>query len=246
MEIATLLVNKFFEVIIKLVPKKVRELIVRPYKEKLQWLNMSYSQEGEDLVLARFFHGVERGFFVDVGAHHPMRFSNTYLFYQKGWRGINIDATPGSMKEFNRIRPHDINLEIPVSDKSQTLTYNMFNDPALNTFSESEASRKNDIPGYEIIEKRELQTQTLGHILDAHLPDNTKINFLSVDVEGMDMAVLGSNDWDKYRPEMVLAEDLRGDIEKALQGELCCFMKQRGYSLVARTYNTLFFKSNLT
>ncbi|MFM6346540.1 MAG: hypothetical protein ACKPFK_15520, partial [Dolichospermum sp.] len=91
--------------------------------------NISYSQEGEDLILARFFEKEKNGFYVDIGAHHPQRFSNTYYFYLKGWSGINIDAMPGSMKIFDDLRPLDINLEIPISDKSEILTYYEFDEP---------------------------------------------------------------------------------------------------------------------
>ena len=65
---------------------------------------ISYSQEGEDMILRRLFETRRRGFYVDVGAHHPRRFSNTYYFYRQGWSGINIDAAPGSMKLFDRLR----------------------------------------------------------------------------------------------------------------------------------------------
>ena len=95
----------------------------------------SYSQEGEDMILRRLFEKQKTGFYVDVGAHHPKRFSNTFFFYKKGWSGINIDAMPNSMRLFNEIRPRDTNLEIPISDKKQKLKYYMFNEPALNGFS---------------------------------------------------------------------------------------------------------------
>src|SRR5574341_354761 len=69
----------------------------------------SYSQEGKDMILRRIFGNVENGFYVDVGAYHPKRFSNTFYFYKKGWSGINIDAMPGSMKFFTKMRSRDIN-----------------------------------------------------------------------------------------------------------------------------------------
>src|SRR6186713_1276577 len=75
-----------------------------------KYYSISYSQEGEDLILKRFFSEKSGGFYVDVGAHHPKRFSNTYMFYKEGWSGINIDAMPGSMKLFNKVRSKDINL----------------------------------------------------------------------------------------------------------------------------------------
>ncbi len=79
------------------------------------YMNPSYSIEGEDrIVRSLFWEKRDTGFYVDVGAHHPFRFSNTYLFYTQGWRGINIDATPGSMRAFKKHRPRDINLEIGI------------------------------------------------------------------------------------------------------------------------------------
>ena len=68
------------------------------------------------MILRRIFIGKLTGFYVDIGAHHPKRFSNTYIFYQRGWRGINIDAKPGTKEVFNKLRPRDINLEVPISE----------------------------------------------------------------------------------------------------------------------------------
>ena len=101
-----------------------------------------YSQNGEDLIINRFLNNKKKGFFVDVGAHHPIRFSNTFLFYKKGWSGINIDAMPGSMKYFNKYRPRDINIEMGVGIKKNRSIFYQFNEPALNTFDSKEASIK--------------------------------------------------------------------------------------------------------
>jgi hypothetical protein len=79
-----------------------------------QWSKHSWSQEGEDLILQRIFEGQTTGFYIDVGAHHPRRFSNTFSFYRLGWQGLNIDAMPGSMVAFEKDRPPDINLEIGI------------------------------------------------------------------------------------------------------------------------------------
>jgi hypothetical protein len=121
----------------------------------------SYSQEGEDMILRRLFEKQKKGFYVDVGAHHPKRFSNTFFFYKNGWRGINIDAMPNSMCLFNKIRPRDINIEIPISDKKQKLKYYMFNEPALNTFSKEIAEKRADKNDYKIISEKEMETSTL-------------------------------------------------------------------------------------
>ena len=76
----------------------------------------AYSQEGEDLILHRVFENQNTGFYVDVGAHHPVRFSNTYFFYLRGWSGINIDAAPGSIRKFAWKRRRDLNLEAALTD----------------------------------------------------------------------------------------------------------------------------------
>jgi hypothetical protein len=209
-----------------------------------EFINISYSQEGEDLVLDRLFESKPNGFYIDVGAHHPKRFSNTYKFYCKGWSGINIDAMPGSMDIFKVIRPRDINLEIPVSKEVEDLTYFIFNEPALNTFNEQEADLKSKIEAYHIIEKKILQTRPLSMILDEYLVNaNRLIDFMSIDVEGLDMQVLQSNNWSKYRPTYVLAEDLRVNNNNGLcSQQLLEYMAGIQYQLAGRTVNTVFFR----
>ncbi|NIG52121.1 FkbM family methyltransferase [Chitinophaga sp. Cy-1792] len=194
------------------------------------------------MILRRFFHGRENGFFVDIGAHHPIRFSNTYGFYLDGWRGINVDAMPGSMEAFRKIRPHDTNLEVPVSDQKQILKYYIFNETALNTFSEKEAKLKDGLNRYKIVDVKDLETVTLSEILDKHLPEGKKIDFLSVDVEGLDLQVLQSNNWDKYRPEFILVEDLRSDISDSLDSPLYKYLQSKDYKMVARSFNTAFYR----
>jgi FkbM family methyltransferase len=230
------------KIFVNFVPGFIKRSITLPFRQRLLLLNDSYSQEGEDLILERFLHDKPNGIFVDIGAHHPIRFSNTYKFYRKGWRGINIDAMPGSMKSFFEVRPEDINLEVAVANDETTLVYYIFNEPALNTFSEIEAKKKDGLNNYKIIDKIELKTQRLETILDKYLPQNKKIDFLTVDVEGLDFEVLRSNNWGKYKPGFILVEDLQNDLEKINSNDLYKFMKSNGYKLVAKTFNTLFFK----
>ena len=70
----------------------------------------SYSQDGEDKLLVEYFNFKKEGFFIDIGCHHPKRFSNTYLLHKRGWSGINIDANPWTIFLFNIFRGKDINL----------------------------------------------------------------------------------------------------------------------------------------
>lgn len=147
---------------------------------------------------------------------------------------------------FKQVRPNDINIEVPVSAKPQELVYNIFNDLALNTFSAEEAAKKQNIPGYFLVEKKQITTRTLADLLDEYLPKGKVIDFLNIDVEGLDFEVLTSNNWEKYRPEFVLVEDLsRRSIDLIIKdSQIFKFMVSRGYVFVAKTLNTLFFRKS--
>ncbi|MCM0081366.1 FkbM family methyltransferase [Geomonas sp. Red32] len=200
----------------------------------------SFSQEGEDLVLARLFEGKANGFYVDVGAFHPIKYSNTYRFYRLGWHGINIDAMPGSMTLFKKWRPRDVNLEAAIAEKEGNLVYHAFAEAALNGFSQ-ELSERRIANGSRLLFRREVPARTLASVLEAELPPATAIDFLSVDVEGLDLPVLRSNDWNRFRPAVVLVESLHLGLEDIAGTEVARFMASQRYRLVAKTVNTLFF-----
>lgn len=204
---------------------------------------ISYSFEGEDLILNRIFGNQTDGFYVDVGAHHPIRFSNTYFFYQRGWKGINLDAMPGSMKPFKRIRPRDINLEIPISTSAIEMDYFVFNEPALNGFSkEISTERNNSKNEYFIKGVIKLKSARLEEILEKYLPQNQKIDFFSIDVEGYDLEVLKSNNWSKFRPNYIVIEILENDTTKLLQNETHIYLQQNGYVFYAKSSNSCIYK----
>jgi FkbM family methyltransferase len=201
----------------------------------------SYSHEGEDMVLLKHFGGKRDGFYVDVGAHHPVRFSNTYSFYKQGWRGINIDAMPGSMRAFNKVRPRDINVEAAVSDKVEQLQFYVFNVPALNSFSKELADKLTEGGKYQVVDTLQLKTRRLTEIMDLHLPAGQAIDFLSIDAEGLDVAVLRSLDWKKYRPALVLVELHDFKLQDSAHHPACALLRDAGYELFAKTYSTTFF-----
>lgn len=193
------------------------------------------------MILRRIFDRKTDGFFIDVGAHHPMRFSNTCFFYRLGWRGINIEPNPEAMPVFHVLRPRDINLRIGVSDAPGLLTYFRFDDPALNTFDERLAESRRAAAPRQWRGTESTEVQRLDAILERHLPRGKRIDFLSVDTEGLDLSVLRSNDWARFRPACVLAEALGVDLEHVPDSAIGRFMHEQKYRLVARTFNTLMF-----
>jgi|HubBroStandDraft_2_1064218.scaffolds.fasta_scaffold01593_5 FkbM family methyltransferase len=203
----------------------------------------SYSQFGEDLTLKWLFEGVSDGFYVDVGAYHPKKFSNTYYFYRRGWSGINIDPTPGVVEQFRKARPRDINLPYAVaSNPCDFKLYINESERGVNTLSPEFADRQRTRWGRRYSSEIVVRARTLEEILRAHMPDSRPIQFLSVDVEGLDLEVLKSNDWEKYTPNVILCEDLAlPDIECRSGSDTWAFLHERGYVLVGKCVHTLVF-----
>jgi FkbM family methyltransferase len=216
-------------------------LVKRLYRFSDPHAIKSYSQEGEDMILRRIFEGQEKGFYVDVGAHHPRRFSNTYYFYKLGWAGVNLEPNPDALIAFKTDRPRDTNLQVGISDVKSVLKYYSFDEPALNTFDESVVKSRLADTSYKVIQIADVAVERLDTVLKEYLPRDQAIDFLTVDVEGLDLAVLRSNDWHLFRPKYVLAEALNMTLEEAIKGDLVLFMRAQGYALFARTYNTIIF-----
>ena len=226
-----------------ILPQKLKNLIAI---ETFSFRNNSYSQEGEDLIIDKLLGYKKNGFFVDIGAHHPLRFSNTAIFYKRGWNGINIDAMPNSMVEFNKLRKLDINLETAISNEEETKLFYIFNESALNTLNKEEALSKDGKNGYKILQAIEVKTVKLKTVFNQYIGNN-EIDFISIDTEGNDLNVLKSNDWKKYKPKLILVEELKNtQFHDLINSELVTFLKEHNYSIVAKTINTLFFKLNAT
>lgn len=201
---------------------------------------VSFAQEGEDLLLHRLFERQSHGFYVDVGAHHPERFSNTKLLYDRGWHGINIDPTPASMDAFRRFRQRDVNLEIAISNVGEVRELFMFNEPALNSFSEELSYERIQTNKYSLDRKVAVRSRPLADVLAENLPPGLEtIDLLTIDVEGHDLEVLRSNDWDRFRPRVVVIEVLRSSLDELPDAEEVQFLSERGYRLYAKLVNSV-------
>ena len=139
------------------------------------------------MILNRIFEGKTQGFFVDVGAHHPRRFSNTHFFYKLGWSGINVEPNPDLIRVFNIERKRDVNLQCGVSEREGSLKYYLFDDPALNTFDDSLVKWRLENTRYKIVDQTDISVVRLDNLLTQNLPTGTQIDFLSVDVEGLSL-----------------------------------------------------------
>ncbi|MFT3694670.1 MAG: FkbM family methyltransferase [Kofleriaceae bacterium] len=199
---------------------------------------VSFSQEGEDLILARMFEERPTGFYVDVGAHHPLRFSNTQLLYRRGWRGVNIDASPGSMAAFREHRPRDLNLELGITPVAGTHEFYVFDEPALNTFDSARVKELAATP-YKLVRTVPVKCMPLSEVLAEHHID--QIDLLTIDAEGYDFAILQTVAWEIARPRVVVTEQFSRDLEELVTTPLHGYMRERGYRLAAKTFNSLFY-----
>ena len=226
--------------------KQLKDLLVYAGYSKL-WTRKTYSEDGEDAVLRAFYEGRPdyRGFYVDIGAYHPVHLSNTHWFYQHGWRGINIDATPDSMKAFRRARRRDVNLETGVSDSHGQLEFLFYGETStLNRFGNAVS----DLPAHEKPGRTiNVRTQPLNDLLRTHLPEGQHIDFISMDVEGFEMTILQSLDFNVYAPDFFLVEELdyvNKDFMSYHASPVYILLRQHGYGVVAKTKRTVIFKKD--
>lgn len=165
----------------------------------------SFSQKGEDLTIDRYFNHKRKGFYIDIGACHPKRLSNTKYFYDKGWHGINVEPNPTRIKLFLKARKRDINLNIGIGNVEKIAVFYEFEATGLSTFSKKEMEALLKI-GYKLKKQQKIPMWRLEDIMNKHV--KSSIDFMTVDAEGMDLEVLKSNNWERYRPKLLCVETI--------------------------------------
>jgi FkbM family methyltransferase len=234
--------NKFLKFIsyklLEYLSKKATKKNISFEQEEWRLLRYSFSQFGEDRILESIFKNQAEGFYIDVGAFDPIRYSNTNIFYKNGWKGINIEPNPEKIKIFDRLRPRDINLNVGISDEETEMHYYQYASGATNRFLPSSETNKLSVRGEEPISSTKISVKTLSTILQKYLPKTSKIDFLSIDCEGLDLNVLKGNNWDLYRPRIIAIEDLSVTRDSSIEE----FLNRQGYTLIGLTGLTKIFK----
>ena len=165
-------------------------------------LFISYSANHEDVLLNRLFGTKQVGFYVDVGAAHPMFENDTKALYDRGWFGINIEPNKSFFDILAAERPRDTNLNIAISDLAGESHFYEVQGTGLSTCDPEEAARAR-AKGFDVIEHI-VKTCTLRDLLDA--ANSPAIDLLKIDVEGFEPNVIRSNDWSRFRPNVILVE----------------------------------------
>jgi FkbM family methyltransferase len=229
---------------VKKLVKKMKNLFTN---ERKSYVMDSFSQSGEDVIISYIFRtiGILNPSYIDIGAHHPYRFSNTAIFYESGSCGINVEPDPDLFQQISSIRKNDINLNIGIGHKEDSLEFYKLSVPALNTFVKEEAERLAAKFGYSIVEVLEIPVKKLDTIINKHangiFPD-----LLTIDVEGADEFIISEIN-PKNGPIVICAETIsfEEDGSGVKNMEIIKMLESKGYMLYADTYiNSIFVKKD--
>lgn len=226
-------------------------------KTFLKELSYTYSQFGEDLIMHHLFYqlGISKPSYLDIGANEPKTISNTYLFYERGSSGVLVEPNPALAKKLEGERPRDTTLNIGIGlGAEDEADFYVFPDDAngLGTFSEADArywgetgmKGRGKIFFEKIIKMPLLPVNTvIEKFFSSQSPD-----FISLDVEGLDLEILQSMDLDKYRPLLFCIETLMYDANQQTTKNqaLINFMLEKDYFVYADTrVNTIFCRADI-
>lgn len=192
----------------------------------------SYAQHGEDLFVSEYFDG-NQGFYLDIGANHPIKISSTYLLYKKGWQGLTVEPIPHLSRLQKSFRQRDIHLNAAVGEVSGSLKFFEIIPDFFSTFDEAQANLLVK-SGAILFSTYDVNILTLNDIYQKYIPE-AQIDFLSVDTELFDLQVLKGNDWTKIRPKLISCEN--GDSH-----EISSFMQSVGYEPIKQLGCNTFFR----
>ena len=203
---------------------------------------LAYSHWGVDLIITKLLNSKNKGIYIDVGCHHPFLNNHSYLLYKSGWEGINIDIDYNSIDMFNFFRKSDVNIQTAVTDhKGEVDLFFYHNRAAKNTISKEFGS--------DAKEQKKINSDTLNNIIENRKFKNSKIDFVSIDVEGNEMNVLNGFNLKKYKPKLILLEFIlpnkkefyEKDINEITNSEVYNFLIKNEYKLINWNHDDLLF-----
>ena len=211
----------------------------------------SYSQVGEDIIVNYLFNSltITKLSYLDIGVNHPVISNNTYFFYSRGSRGVCIEPDPYLYKIVKDTRKNDVVLNCGIGfNESSSSAFYTFPErySGWNTFSLSEARTREIESGIKIQNTSHVPLRSINNIIAENFTGYP--NYISIDVEGLDLEILQSFDFEKYRPEIFCVETVTFDVQHRGTKivEIVDFMKTKGYFVYADTYvNTIFCREDL-
>ncbi len=214
--------------------------LYRYFKYKLMYFK-TFGAMGEDVLINKIFKH-KNGFYIDVGALHPINGSLTHNLHKKGWRGINIDIDEHNIKLFKLLRPKDKSINCAISSNDGNVNSYIFSSGSgLNTVEKKWAlmwSRK--IKQKYTVKK--IKKTKLDQIIKHHkVPKN--IELLNIDVEGHEIEVLKGINFKTFRPRIITIEIHVNTTKEIFNKPIYKILHQNGYDLISHYYQTSFFKA---
>jgi FkbM family methyltransferase len=205
------------------------------------------SQFGEEKFILSFFDKNYKGTFVDIGCFHPTRHNNTFEMYRSGWTGVNIDLNPLTIDLFNFFRKKDINIHAAISDKEEIKKLYFVNE--LNTQNTLEENHLLFLKNHHGVKEEEISleninTKRLDTLLESH--NINDIDFMNVDVEGHELNIINSIDFNKYKIKFICIEMINHNNQaKLVNKRLNDILKKNDYILEKRIDFNYIFKKNV-
>ena len=220
------------------------------YRRKIRYKKISYSLNAVDLIVDYIFKNKNNGFYLDVGSQHPISNNNTYLLFNRGWSGINIDLDQKNIELFNTARPDDINLNLAISSSVTEKKLYFYHDKSpINTLDKVVS----DFQKATVKEIKTIQTTTLDITLQ-NLKFDNQIDYMNLDVEGHEMNVFKGFDLSLYKPSIISVEFLdldmkylefkNNDLQRLVNSDLYKHLLSNNYHFVNWLHGDLIFAHN--
>lgn len=234
----------------------IEKLIRRIYTGYLfPYTRISYSQNGEDIIIKDLFArlGISRPTYLDIGANEPFYISNTYLLYSKGSSGVCIEPNSYLFKKFLKKRKRDICIHAGIAFNDLTeADFYQFPKKAngLGTFSKEEAefwekSGNERIGKFKIESIIKTKLVNVNEVMGQYFSPHP--NFVSLDVEGLDLAILNTIDFNRFKPEVFCIETIGYTANNKEKKNIVInnFLESKGYFLYADTFiNSIFCRKD--
>ncbi len=191
-------------------------------------VSKSWSEYGEDQILAdELREYLNSGYYLDCGANHPTKGSNTFKLYCMGMRGITIEPNPTLSRLHSKYRPGDIQLTAAAGESNGVAVFYNMATHGLSTLSKDYCDQL-IASGHHLLSQSLIPILTLGTVLGGCvIPGRPILALLSIDVESMDESLLRTSDWLKHRPKLIVFE------RSGALGLLGDYLNECGYDLIA-------------
>jgi len=242
--------------IVRLLPNSIRLALSRrlrsgfPEHFRVEYANETFSQCGEDRILAFLFWqlAIPTPRYLDVGTWHPCVGNNTYLFYRAGAKGVCVEPNPDLVPLIREKRPRDEVLNVGVSaEKSGPCQYYLFEDCSHSTFDAEEAAARARSGRERILKEMSVPVVSLESIITDYFPDGLEL--LSLDTEGLELALLKSLNYEKHRPLAICVETVgfSETLAKPKSNVITSILAPHGYAPYADTFvNTIYIDTKRT